>query len=58
MKKPDILDIMPFLQLFEKMQMKTIQEAFKELANKFKEVSDLKKLIEKKKEELDPEDQS
>ena len=38
--------------------MKTIIESYKEVSNKFKEVTDLKNKIEKKKDELDPEDKS
>ena len=38
--------------------MKTTIESYKEVSNKFKEVTDLKNKIEKKKDELDPEDKS
>ena len=58
LKKPEYLDIIPFLQLFEKMQMVAINESFNGLKKSFSSVENLKKKIEEKKDELEEDDKT
>ena len=58
LKKPEILDIIPFLQLFEKMQMIAINESFNALKKNFASVESLKSKIEAKKDELEEDDKT
>lgn len=58
LNKPDYLDIMSYLDLFDQMQMKSITESFNELNSKFKIVQSLKDKIINKKNDLEENDKT
>ena len=58
LNKPEYLDIISYLDLFDQMQMKSITESFNELNSKFKIVQSLKDKIQNKKNELEENDKT
>jgi diaphanous 1 len=58
LNKPEYLDIMSYLELFDQMQMKSITESFNELNSKFKVVQSLKEKIINKKNDLEENDKT
>lgn len=58
LEKEDLFDILKVLNKFDKLQYQSIVESGKEMTNRFGDVKLLKKLINEKKDELQPEDKS
>jgi len=53
-----VLSIMPYLELFDKMQITLIQESYNGLKDKFQSVEALKKMLDTKKDEIDEDDKT
>ena len=49
---------MPYLELFDKMQITLIQESYNGLKDKFQSVEALKKMLDTKKDEIDEDDKT
>ena len=53
-----ILNFMPFLELFDKIQIKQVQESYNSLKEDFKSVESLKTMLETNKDEIDEDDKT